>query len=354
MDTALATTEWQTFTQQYWNVKRTPLEYTPRGSNGPSLRVVCYRDRKGRVTLPPYQPHLPLQFSPTPTEASYRIQRQWLQTARLLVDDMIAHGTRGYLTFSPAVTDPRPWIWSCFHVSPWFTNYIDFPFQMDQADRVVRQQANKALRAGYVCTRSGSLEDALACLAGSEKRNEFSYGITLEGLRLAARLLGPDALRVYTCHARDGEPATARVVLHRPDGRACDWMAGTADGHLRDGATQLLISYMLDDLQRAGAAGYNSCGASQETVAQAKTMWGGRLMTQYCVQGYGLRSARHFLGDVLRYMRRRKSVRRRRAADGQTTTPQNGRCTTNAQDKPQIAREAAAATIASQTVQAAP
>jgi hypothetical protein len=313
MNTALATPQWQAFTRQYWQVEPVRFAYAPRGPNGPALRAICYRDRKGRLVLPPFQPHLPLEFRSTPTKAPYRLQRQWLEMARLFVEDMIAHGIRGEVTFSPVLTDPRPWIWSSFRVSPWFTNYIDFPFSIDQADRVVRQQANKARRAGCVCTRTDQLADAVACLSESEHRKGFSYGVTLRGLQMAHDLLGPEAFRVYVCYGADGKPASARVVLHRPGGRACDWMAGTSSRHLRDGATQLLIAYMLDDLQGAEAIGYNSCGASRETVAIAKTIWGGRLMTQYVIEAYDLRPMKQLLRNMLRFRKRRAAVRRSKA-----------------------------------------
>ena len=324
MQTALATIPWQTFTQEYWQVEPMRLEYAPRGEGGPMLCAVAYADGKCRLLLPPYQPYIPLEFKPTPTEASYRIQRQWLETARLLVDDMLVHGLRGSLTFSPAVTDPRPWIWSHFRVSQWFTNFIDFPFTLDQADRVVRQQANKAVRAGFLCQRTDNLDDALHCLTGSEKRKGFSYGISLQGLELANRLLGPEALRVYICYAAGGEPAAARVVLHRPGGRACDWIAGTGDRYLHAGVTQRLMCYMFEDLQQAGASGYDSCGAGDETVALAKTAWGGRLMTEYSIDDYNLRSIKHRLGDMLRYLKRQKSVRGSRRAGGPADAPSAG------------------------------
>jgi hypothetical protein len=314
MDTALATNEWQTFTERYWEVEPLRFDYAPRGPGGPTLRAIGYADRKGRLLLPPYQPHLPLEFKPTPTDAPYRLQRQWLETSRCLVDDMLARGIRGELTFSPAVADPRPWQWSWFRVLPRFTNFIDFPFTLDQADRVMRQQANKAARAGFVCRKTDHIEDALACLSGSESRRGFRYGMTLQGLEMAHRLLGPECLRVYVAYAAGGEPATARVVLHRPGGRACDWLAGTMDKHLHGGATQLLMAFMFDDLQQAGAAGYNSCGADVEPVAYAKSMWGGRLMTQFSVLAYDYRPMKNLLGNARRYLRRQREVRRAQAA----------------------------------------
>jgi hypothetical protein len=314
MDTALATPEWQAFTRQFWRVDPVQLDFAPRGPNGPALRGVFYADSRGRLQLPPYQPCLPLQFTPTPGAASYRAERQWVETARLLVDEMLVRGTRGELTFPPGLTDPRPWKWAHFRVTPRFTNLIDLPFSWDGADRVARQQAHKAERAGFVCGPADDLSKALACLGGSQRRRGFAYGMTLEGLELAMRLLGREALRVYACHSPSGEPATARVMLHRPGGRALDWMAGTRDEHLKSGATQLLLAHALEDLHRAGATGYDSCGADLEGVACAKLVWGGRLVTQYSVQAYDWPSTRRLLGASLRFLRHRAAVRQARRA----------------------------------------
>ncbi|MBN1851699.1 MAG: hypothetical protein JW829_03215 [Pirellulales bacterium] len=310
MDSTLATPEWQTFTEHYWPVKAVPFEYAPRGPNGPMLRVVCYLNRKGRLVLPPYQPHLPLEFKPTPTDAPYRLQRQWLEIARLFVDDMISYGIRGEMTFSPVVTDPRPWLWSWFRVSPRFTDFINFPFAIDDTDYRVQQLANKAQQAGFVCRIVSHLPDVMVCLRGSEQRRGLTHAMTLQGLEMARELLGPEAFRAYVCYAPGGEPATGRIVLHRPGGRACDWLAGTVEKHLHSGATQLLIWHMFNDLQEATAIGYNSCGADRKTVAHAKTMWGGRLMTQYNVRAYDFPCMKHQLGNMLQYLKRQAAVRK--------------------------------------------
>ncbi len=210
-------------------------------------------------------------------------------------------------------------MWSWFRVSPRFTNYIDFPFAIRQADRTVRQQVNKAVRAGYTCRRSENLNDALRCLSESEHRKGFAYGVTLSTLQMADAILGPESFRAYVCYASNGEPAAARVVLHRPCGRACDWLAGTVAAHLHSGATQQLISFMLEDLQQAGASGYNSCGANLESIAVAKTVWGGRLVTQFSIQAYDYAAMKRCLGNMVRFTKRRAAVRKAKAAPVQVT-----------------------------------
>jgi hypothetical protein len=312
MNSLLASKPWQAFTQRYWGVEPIEFHFAPGGPGGPELRMVCYHDRRGRLLLPLFQPHVPIEFRPTPTTAAYRDGRQWLETAQLLVDEMIARGIRGELTFSSLLTDPRPWLWSWFRVSPRFTYLVDLPFCYERADRVVRQQAAKAARAGFVCKRTDRLDDALRCLAASERRKGFSYRMTLAGLELAHSLLGAEALRVYAAYAADGEPAAARVLLHQPGGPACDWMAGTADRYLNSGTTQQLIAFAMEDLAQAGASAYDFCGADLPDFTYYKLLWGGRLATQYSIQAYDYRSMRRLLGNLLRYRQRQRAVRKSR------------------------------------------
>ena len=310
IDSVLASKEWQSFNQRYWQVAPIELQYAPRGASGPKLSVVTYHDGKGRLLLPPYHPHVPVQFEPTPTCAAYRVQRQWLETGQLFVDDMIARGIRGEVTLSPTVDDPRPWIWSHFRVSPRFTYFIDFPFTYAQADRVVRQHANKAIRAGFACEKTNNLQDAMVCLSGSENRRKFTYRMTLPGLDMGQSMLGEEALRVYVAYAPNGEPATARILLHRKGTRACDWIAGTTDKYLNSGATQQLLAFVLEDLATAGASGYDFCGADMQSLACFKLLWGGRLVTQYSIQAYEFRPMKHLLGNMVRYLKRRRAVRK--------------------------------------------
>lgn len=311
MDTALATAAWRSFTQRYWGLEPVELAFAPRGANGPQIRALPYADRRGRLRHPENQPHVPIEFIPTPTTATYRLERSWLETARCLVDEMARRGIHGELTFSPGIADLRPWKWAHFRVTPRFTNYIDFPFTWDRADRVVRQQSNKAQRAGFTCERTEDARSVLDCLAGSQSRKGFAYGMSIEGLELAGKLLGSDVLRLYLCRAPDGRPATARVMLHRAGGRALDWMAGTTPAYLHSGATQMLLGYALQDLQAAGATGHNSCGADIEPVAHTKLLWGGRVVPQYTIQAYDLHALRKLAGGFVRYVRHRRALLRR-------------------------------------------
>jgi len=310
MNSALGTKAWQTFTQRYWNVEPIELHYAPRGDDGPSLDVVSYLDRKGRLVLPPYQPHVPIHFKLSGDPTPYRVGRQWLEAAQLMVDDMTARGIHGEVTLSPEIVDPRPWLWSWYRVTPRFTYIVDFPFDLSGVDRSVRQHANKAIRRGYTCRQTENLNDAIHCLNGSEHRKGFNYGITLDGLEMAIALLGRDAFRVYVCYSPDGEPAAAKIILHREGGPACDWVAGTTDKHLHSGATHQLVAFAIEDAERSGATCYNFCGADMASLTQFKLGWAGRLVTQYSIFAYEFRPMKHLLGNMVRYLKRQRAVRK--------------------------------------------
>jgi hypothetical protein len=67
-------------------------------------------------------------------------------------------------------------------------------------------------------------------------------------------------------------------------------LVGTRGAHLQSGATQLLIHDVLEDLQAAGAAGFDFEGANIPDVAAAKLNWGGQLVPWYRVDSFTLRS----------------------------------------------------------------
>ena len=52
-------------------------------------------------------------------------------------------------------------------------------------------------------------------------------------------------------------------------------------------------------------------------------------MTEYSIEDYNLRSIKHQLGDMLRYLQRQKSVRGHRRAGGAGRRPRAGMSTHN-------------------------
>lgn len=297
---------WHEFNRWKWGV--TLEEVCIQGDSGrPSMEAMLYLDKRGRICQPLHNPYLPLRFLPTPTRSIHRLTHQWLEVSEALAARMRERKLAGMLMFGPEVSDVRPWQWAGYDVGVRYTISLDFPYDLSAADGMVRNRVKKAGAAGYRCERVLRPEDVQVCLRETEQRQGFVHRVSGEDLRLLTELLGEEQVRSYICYAPNGEPATAQVILHRPGGRALGWLVGSASEHLRSGATQLLIWEMLQDLQAAGADGFDFIGANMKSVAASKTNWGGRIMPYYTVREYGMASLLRGVRDWYRSAKSRRS-----------------------------------------------
>jgi GNAT acetyltransferase-like protein len=295
---------WLEFNRARWRVRPYRFRYSPSDSNASALESVLYLNARGRIVLPKLNPYLPVAFQPTPTRSPIRLCRQWLEIAQTLVDEMGERQLGATVTLPPEVTDIRPWIWAGFQVGVHYTYYNDLPIDAKRVDPAVRKKCQQARSLGYTCERSSQLTHVLACLRETEKHQRFSYGLTERDLKRLTRWLGEDCFRMYLCYSPEGRPASARLVLYCPGGRAMDWVCGTAAQHIRSGATQLLIWSVLEDLHSAGARGFDFGGANIRNVAAAKMIWGGQLVPFYSLQAeYNLRTLAKWLYGWVRYHR---------------------------------------------------
>ena len=135
------------------------------------------------------------------------------------------------------------------------------------------------------------LKEIAGCLADTETRQNFRYGVRAEDLELALRLLGEEQFRVYSCRAPNGDIASARVILALRNSRAIDWVAGTRREHYRSGANQGLMSFAIKDLECLGAVGIDFCGANMPTISTAKANWGGKLTPYFLIRALNFRTS---------------------------------------------------------------
>jgi hypothetical protein len=265
---------------------------------GAEARAVLYLDRRGRVKLPPDNPYLPVVFESASQRPSSRTA-DWLRVAAPLVEEMRRRGLANLITFPPDVEDVRPWRWRSFLVGVRYTSWLDFPYDSIALDRGAKRSVDKALKHGMTVERTDDVTLVAECLAETAANAGFAPGIGRRELDDAATLLGPDHLRMYVCHDRDGRAASSCAVLHAPAARALSWQAGTKRGGTADGASQLMWRFVFDDLAAAGATGLDSCGANIESVADFKSRLGFRLRPTYTVRTYALRTAARFIADWL-------------------------------------------------------
>lgn len=248
----------------------------------PHLKATLFQNEHRKIWRPPLVPYLSVGFLPSPAHNSYRLTHQWLELGTDLATAFLQAGVSGELYLPPAITDVRPWNWAGFQTRVKYTFFIDFPYTLEGADHNVRAKIRRASDGGYRCVRVHDMQAVHACISQTAVVQDFFFDLTREDLELAARLLGADHLRTYVCYAPNGEPASTRVVLSSPGSRALVWLAGT-NGHLQSGATELLVKFMIDDLQQEGAGGLDFVGANLRGVADAKCKWGGTLVPFYTV-----------------------------------------------------------------------
>jgi hypothetical protein len=293
------------FNHRKWRLQPLKRRYAEEGKDLPALEAVLYLDKRGFVRLPPRTPYLPMVFLPTPTKAISRLSRQWLSVSNLMAEEFRRRGLRGTVAFSPEIFDVRPWRWQHFTVDLRYTYYVDFPYQIEQADSDVRRRITKARENGFSCRRVSALDDVYQCLKDTEERNAFRHELTVKDLELARELLGEDCFRTYICYGPSGEAASTAVVLHRPGGRAGGWVAGTKTKYLTSGAWQLLNMFSLKDVESAGASGFDLFGANIPSVAKSKASWGARLVPYYTVEAPTLRALAKHLRTGLRFRERK-------------------------------------------------
>jgi hypothetical protein len=294
--TPLSLDGWLAFNERKWGVRAERVRYPDeRGA----LSAVLYLDRRGRVTLPRLNPYLPVEYEARRT-VPYRAVRAWNRAADAFAQDLRHRGLAGTIAFPPPIRDLRAMSWHGFRIGVRYTLIQDLPVSDTSMDPDTRRRARRAAAAGYRCELTDSFPDVLRCIADTEQRQRFRYGLTIDDLRTLQASLG-EGFRAYICRDSTGRPAAARLLLHCPQGEAVDWVNGTRTAQMTSGAAQLLLSYTLDDLAAAGARTIDWEGANIPSIAAAKERWGGRIETWLTVESFSLHSLARWIYAQFRY-----------------------------------------------------
>lgn len=293
----LAIDGWLEYNQRKWGLKPLKVTYSAEGKAIPAIDAVLYLNRRGQIRMPPLTPFLPVQIRNTPTGVKNHQYRQWITCAKLMAADWRKRGVPRLVGLPPEITDARPLQWAGFNVSVRYTFYLNFPFDMAQANSAARRNVLRAGETGYCCERTDSLDEAYACFEESVKRQRFMQLFTRGDIDVMHQLVGAENFRMYICYAPDGSPACARTMLHSLGHHAIDLLTGTRNEHMPAGATQLLLYHIIKDLQHAGATGIDFEGANIEGVASSKMKWGAELKPFFLIELPSLRGVCRYLND---------------------------------------------------------
>lgn len=277
------------------------VSFAAKGSDLPRLDGVIFLDKRGRVRQPPLMPYLPFTFTPTPTDRTARIYRQWISVAALLAKDITRRGIVKFIALPPSILDARPFQWAGLNVEIRYTFASALPVDKSQFDSSVRKNIRRAADAGYFVERTHEWDAVMACLRDTESAKGFSHGLDASSLASSSRHMGDETFRGYVVRNSAGAVASGGVRLHLPGGTAIDWVQGTLRGYLSDGVNQLMYAHVLDDLTAHGASGFDFGGANIAAVAAAKATWGMPLVPYLRVSGYDLRHAYRTARSIKRW-----------------------------------------------------
>lgn len=265
---------WLKFNEEKWGYMPERVLYQIPGKDLPKLEGVFYLNRKGHVVMPPRNPYLPLQFSPTPTNQPFRIYTQWLEVSKLLAEDLNERGFEGSISFPPGFFDARAFQWLGMDVRIRYTFITSLPIYEKLLDASVKKNINKALRADYSTSHSENWEAIDYCLKKTEEVKDFSHLVSSKELEYACNILGKESFRGYLCKSEKGEPVSGQIKLFLAEGVSIDWSAGTDRNHIKNGVNQLLYKDSFEDMAGNGGKIFDLCGANIESVANAKATWG--------------------------------------------------------------------------------
>lgn len=261
-----------------WNATRvrgSAEEITYGAMPGTFLRCVMYRDARHRIVTPALVPYMGLSYEPTSTKKRDRLERQWHDMASTLALTLKAH-LKSSVPLPPGVGDARPFQWSGLIVEPRYTYYGDPRTAQLSSD--FKRKAKNASRLGYKFDVGISIDDVFLCLRNTEKRQGFTHRVSAAELRDLTERLGAKCILTHGVRDASGTVVSAGVRLVSPLGGAYNWIQGTDDLALREGASQLMYQELLRDLADRGVRNFDLGGANLRTVAHAKSQMGFELV----------------------------------------------------------------------------
>ncbi|UTC61610.1 hypothetical protein E4O05_08585 [Treponema sp. OMZ 787] len=297
---------WLKWNEVMWNVKSERVLYTDGKSEYPRLEGVLYTDKKGRVVMPPRNPHLPFRFVSTNTSKHNKLYLQYLDIMNLFIIDLKHRGVFGNICLPPGFIDARLFQWNCYDVGVKYTFMIELPYDTDVMDKKIRNKIKKASALGYTIEETCNWRDVYECLKFTEEFKGFSHMTNQDSILLCSKYLGSDNIVGHVVYSKKNEPIAGGIRLICKNGIAYGWSQGASREHLLNGVNQFLYVKILDDLYKRGAKYFDWGGANISNVALAKSSWGMPLVPYLTIRPKNLR----YLGSVCKSYLKAKILRK--------------------------------------------
>lgn len=286
-DSPLSLPGWVKWNEEKWGLHSETVMYKKQGKEYPYLKGIVYKDKTGRITIPPLNPYLPFEFADTAI-GNDSLYADYQYVMDLFVGDLKKYGIKDKIALPSGFIDIRSFIWNGLTADIRYTFLQDMTSVCNYAKHI-NKNINKAVRSGYTVDISYNWDEIVYCLSGSENKKHFSYNISSADIKNCAELLGHAVVRGYLVKDKDGAPVSGGVRLVKENGIAIDWVQGTIREYLKNGVNQLLYDFVLEDIKKSGCSYFDWYGANIPSVALAKSAWGGMLVPYVIVTEKSLR-----------------------------------------------------------------
>jgi len=265
-----------------------------------------YAGDQPRVFLPLYLggdggllPALAAFFGPSPL-AELK-ESAWLACVEALTDWLRQLRLSEVCFILPtSVSDVRPFLWNGWEVTQRYTYLID-PVGDSGYSPAVRRQLKKALGLGLAVRQTSDPEPLYRLYSKLMKRQ----GLPAASRKLA-RELAADG-EIYEARRSDGS-LSAAVLMNEDDGFGYYTVAASAADSHGDGASSLLVDYLLNQLKDKGKR-FDFVGANTPQLCRFKRGFGGGLVGYYQLR-LRLRPVNRLLSTLRRKVSRGKALRR--------------------------------------------
>jgi len=294
---------WVKFNEEKWWLKSELIELSPKNSNKWYLKSIIYKNKRGKIVNPPYNPYFPVYFE-CAAQKKPKLNQRKREAYSALADLYYKKGLFSGVNLSPVVDDLRPFIWKNMLVTPRYTYHIDLLNYEHNVRSSVINKAKKAKEKGYYCEVTSDFNAVIDCLKSVEKRKKFSHRIDVSDMKSLHDSIGNENFVAFIAINKDGVVKGTRVSIYEPGGRVIAWAAGIKKDALKDGVNNLLGEYSFNYFKEKECKVFDFVGANMHSVASMKEDWGGDLITYYNIRQRNFRNFvkefyNHTLGQVL-------------------------------------------------------
>ncbi len=239
----------------------------------------------------------PLLMPSSPKQHKQEVTNKEFVRAVLDAVDADSSLTLLRMACSPRYSDPRPFSWSGFDVTPAFTYRLDLADAsleqlLQSFSRDLRKDIRKQDDVMFSIRTAGmdAAEETYRSVASRYRDQGLRVPLSWAFVRELLESLGEDRARVYVAEAPDGEFISGMIILYSND-TAYFWKGGAKDRSRSVSPNSLLHWRIIEDIvtdpELASIDSYDLYTANNERLVDYKSRFGGSLTGYYIVESNG-------------------------------------------------------------------